>query len=276
MGRYTVRSGENIFDVAMNVYGGIEGVFDLLVCNQDAGSQSGLSLCDTLAPGMILEYTDGFTVNQDIINWFRDNGIIVRNGEHIYRHTDIEPYITAYARKHNEAVLQAAMKAIPSVAKYPSVGITEDEAAAFIACINNGCILIPEVTMEGFDSIIVGDYSCITDIQLPERIGLPYMVIKQAGTLSSIRYELNGGFIIIDWGDNTQSEIDAKSNRLVEAEHCYEDGGSHVIRIYGTPSLHVLDLSETGGTYYPTREIAVGDFTGGTANETINKLILTQ
>lgn len=280
MGKYVVRSGENIFDVAMNVYGGIEGVFDLLVCNQDAASQSGLSLCDTLTPGMELGYTDGFTVNQDVLNWFKDNGIIVRNGEHTYGHIDVISYMTAYAKAYNQKVLQAAMKAVPSVARYPETGITEDEEAMFIDCINDNCMLIGEITSEDFDDIISGDTSCITDIVLPDRISIPFLVIKHTGNLSVIKYELgndNGSFIIIDWGDATQPDMDAVLHRTVEAEHCYDDDGSHVIKVYGTANFQTLDLGNVNGTYYPTREITVHDtFTGNTSNETINELIRTQ
>ena len=35
MRTYTVRTGQNIFDVALTLYGSIEGVFDLLVSNPE-------------------------------------------------------------------------------------------------------------------------------------------------------------------------------------------------------------------------------------------------
>ncbi|MCS2956861.1 hypothetical protein NXX53_06170 [Bacteroides salyersiae] len=42
MGKYTVITGQNLYDIALHIYGSIEGIVDLLMNNPD------LSLCDNL------------------------------------------------------------------------------------------------------------------------------------------------------------------------------------------------------------------------------------
>ena len=61
MGKYRVVAGQNIYDIAMHLYGSIEGIVDLLINNP------GLSLDDNLKSGDELEHTDGFTINPDIV-----------------------------------------------------------------------------------------------------------------------------------------------------------------------------------------------------------------
>lgn len=75
MGKYTITAGQNIYDVAMCLYGSIEGVVDLFINNP------GLSLDDNLNSGDELEYTDGFTISPDIIAYNRQYSLMPANGE---------------------------------------------------------------------------------------------------------------------------------------------------------------------------------------------------
>ena len=50
MGRYRVIAGQNIFDVALHLYGSIEGIVDLMMNNAD------LSLATVLTVGQELVY----------------------------------------------------------------------------------------------------------------------------------------------------------------------------------------------------------------------------
>jgi hypothetical protein len=75
MGRYTVTAGQHIFDVALHLYGSIEGIVDLMMNN------SNLSLASELKAGDELEFTDGFVINPDIVAHFRLNNIVSSNGE---------------------------------------------------------------------------------------------------------------------------------------------------------------------------------------------------
>ena len=54
MGRYKVIAGQNIYDIALHIYGSIEGIVDLMMCNTD------LSLDTTLKVGDELIYSDDF------------------------------------------------------------------------------------------------------------------------------------------------------------------------------------------------------------------------
>lgn len=75
MGKYIITSGQNIYDVALHLYGSVEGIVDLMMNN------ASLSLCDSLKPGMELVYTDDFIINNDIYAYYRMNNIVPSNGE---------------------------------------------------------------------------------------------------------------------------------------------------------------------------------------------------
>lgn len=87
MKQYTVRSGQNIYDVSLTLYGTVEGIFDLLISND------GLTMDTKLSYGMVLNYHEEFVINSGIVSWFRDNNVVVKNGEHVYRHVDVEALI---------------------------------------------------------------------------------------------------------------------------------------------------------------------------------------
>lgn len=97
MPKYTVRSGQNIYDVALTLHGSVEGIFDLLASND------GLTMETELYSGMELNYHDEFMVNKNVALWLKDNGIVVKNGEHIYTHLDVENLIKLHMQdKHKE------------------------------------------------------------------------------------------------------------------------------------------------------------------------------
>ncbi len=75
MAIYKVKSNQNIYDVALHLYGTIEGMFDLLISNPS------LSMSSELRAGMELEYHDDFIINPSIVNQFTENNIIPINGE---------------------------------------------------------------------------------------------------------------------------------------------------------------------------------------------------
>lgn len=79
MGKYTVVHGQNLYDVALHIYGSIEGVVDLMMNN------TSLSFCDELKAGDELVYTDDFIINKDVAAYFKTNAIVPSNGErHVY------------------------------------------------------------------------------------------------------------------------------------------------------------------------------------------------
>lgn len=75
MGKYTITAGQNIYDIAIYLYGSIEGIVDLLINNPE------LSLEDDLQNGDELEYTDDFTISLDIIAYNRQYNLMPSNGE---------------------------------------------------------------------------------------------------------------------------------------------------------------------------------------------------
>lgn len=75
MGKYIVTTGQNIYDIAVCLYGSIEGIVDLLINNPR------LSLDDDLKSGDELEYTDGFIISPDITAYNRMYSLTPANGQ---------------------------------------------------------------------------------------------------------------------------------------------------------------------------------------------------
>lgn len=74
--KYIVKTGENIYDIALTLYGSIEGIFDLLVSNDN------LTMDTRLQKGDELYYHDEFMINQDVAAWVNESGLVVKNGDH--------------------------------------------------------------------------------------------------------------------------------------------------------------------------------------------------
>ena len=55
MGVYTVKPNQNLFDVALHLYGSIEGLFDLLISNPE------LNMTSDLVYGQELIYHEGIS-----------------------------------------------------------------------------------------------------------------------------------------------------------------------------------------------------------------------
>lgn len=75
MGKYIVTSGQNLYDIALHIYGSIEGIVDLMMHN------TGLSLSGKLNAGQELLYTDNYVIDASIVAYNRMNNIIPANGE---------------------------------------------------------------------------------------------------------------------------------------------------------------------------------------------------
>ena len=73
MATYTVQYGQNLFDVALTLYGSIEGILDLLVNNKN------LSINTELKYGDELEYTPYYYEDSTVVSYFKDNNIIPSN-----------------------------------------------------------------------------------------------------------------------------------------------------------------------------------------------------
>ena len=91
MGSYRVVAGQNIYDVALHLYGSVEGIVDLLVNNP------ALSLETELCSGQELAYTDGFVINADVVAYNEMHGIVPSNGErHVYPKYFTGPFTAAF------------------------------------------------------------------------------------------------------------------------------------------------------------------------------------
>ena len=75
MGKYRITAGQNIYDVALHIYGSIEGVVDLMINNLD------LSLDSNLKTGDELVYSDDFIINADVVAHYRMYDITPSGGE---------------------------------------------------------------------------------------------------------------------------------------------------------------------------------------------------
>ena len=75
MATHKVTINQNIWDVALQLYGTIEGAFDLLISNPK------LNMTTELTPGMELEYHDFFVINKDIVSSLISENIVPANSQ---------------------------------------------------------------------------------------------------------------------------------------------------------------------------------------------------
>lgn len=88
MAIHKVTANQNIWDVALQLYGTIEGVFDLLISNP------ALTMTTDLVPGMELEYHDYFVINEGIVSSLKSNNLVPGNGQrHVYYKRTTEPLV---------------------------------------------------------------------------------------------------------------------------------------------------------------------------------------
>lgn len=80
MAQYTVKHNQNIFDISIELYGSIEGIFDLLISNPK------LSMASQLKKGDILEcHPSDFILNDGIVQQLKQQNMFVQNGcRHVY------------------------------------------------------------------------------------------------------------------------------------------------------------------------------------------------
>lgn len=75
MSKYIITAGQNLYDVALHIYGSIEGITDLLVNNP------ALSMASKLHAGQELTYTDDYLIDADVAAYYRQKAINPANGE---------------------------------------------------------------------------------------------------------------------------------------------------------------------------------------------------
>lgn len=75
MGKYKVTHGQCLYDVALHIYGSIEGITDLLINNE------ALSLSTQLKAGDELTYSDNYILNAEVVTSFSSSGTIPSTGE---------------------------------------------------------------------------------------------------------------------------------------------------------------------------------------------------
>lgn len=74
MAIYTVKPNQNLFDVALHLYGNIEGLFDLLISNPE------LNMTSELIYGQELIYHEEFVLNESVVNEFKKQNITPSSG----------------------------------------------------------------------------------------------------------------------------------------------------------------------------------------------------
>ncbi|MDR1503611.1 MAG: hypothetical protein LBT43_14290 [Prevotella sp.] len=97
MGKYVVTTGQNLFDVALHIYGSVEGIIDLMMNNTE------LSLSGTLKAGDELIYSDGYIIDTGVVAYNRANNIVPANGErHVYYKTSAYPLLVEIQIENTE------------------------------------------------------------------------------------------------------------------------------------------------------------------------------
>lgn len=257
MSTYTVKTGQNIYDVALNLYGSIEGVFDLLISND-------ISLDDTLVSGQELAYHDSFVINQDVINSLDDADIVVKNGNTKVQETDIQSVIEAWINTTNANVVSSYkdyLKTKDNNAEEVVLMLEEIGSSTWgsnpIELSNEAkiyfCDLIGDSSTSDNDVVWAYKNGLInaTGAFINADISIPKLLVKQSGISSTLKAQIpTGEFIMFDWGDGSDLDFYGYTENTSYIQHSYNDSGSHKILMYGTTNFVNLDISAIGGMYY--------------------------
>lgn len=76
MKKITVFSGQNLFDIAIQEYGSVEALVKI-------ANDNGLRADDDLTEGQQLIIDDAALVNQQIVNYFKNNGHDLNTGDFV-------------------------------------------------------------------------------------------------------------------------------------------------------------------------------------------------
>lgn len=189
MQTYIAKSGQNIFDIALTIYGSIEGVFDLLISN------SWLTYDTPIKAGMTIEYHNDFVINSDIVRWFQTNGVVPKNGHHSYSCAKISDVFSLWLYTYRA-------EEYDRIAKLPV-----DERNAYLEKFSQPRILIQQVGSEcSMSPWLMGDTYIVVDwgdYSAPQIIG--YTGDEQE---LSHCYNGNGNHIIRVYGNFSLHSLD--------------------------------------------------------------------
>lgn len=304
--KYITKSEQNIYDIALEIYGSVEGVFDLLLSNEN------ISFDTVLTKNTKVFYHSGFELNKNIVNWLKNNKVTVRNGNYKILSTNVREQIIEWVAKTNSQKFSTSitdktgdMIAPPNLwLDSEVIGVSDDETPATE---QNSEAQVTEESLKDEWTIGVKDnFDIDIDtfgksqqaqfldkwyaqgmIVVPSKkeerdayydhVSLPKIKIAQAGNSSSIRMQVPANrFVAIDWGDGTDLDFVHYTKKITEVSHTYEDFGEHEITIYGHNDFTHLDFMKLGGVYYALSDIHVTVFkTPYTDETTLNKLFIT-
>lgn len=160
MKQYTVRSGQNIYDVALTLYGTVEGIFDLLISND------WLNMETVLEYGMVVNYHEEFIINQQIVTWLDSNNVLVKNGEHIYAYQDVDQFI----RDHIEAEHPDLLKTLDDMSPDEQNIFWDERTTPNMTILQQGQLSTITLNIKPNTHLFIdwGDY---TDLQIIEGSG---------------------------------------------------------------------------------------------------------
>lgn len=121
MNKYVTKTGQNIYDIAITLYGSIEGIYDLLLSNPS------ISLTTIFPKGTTLHYHEEFIINSSIPEWFEQNNLIVKNGVHTFDNTSISSKIVQLIEKSIDGALQCGLSRMTINVPKPWHGEPDDD-----------------------------------------------------------------------------------------------------------------------------------------------------
>lgn len=261
MNKYITKSGQNIYDIALTIYGSIEGIFDLLISNPN------ISLETVFTKGVELAYHYDFVLNKDVTNWLKDNKVLVKNGNYKIKSVDIKSTIKTWIKKQN------SQKFImnPEIAINPRLQASEESSGGDELTNSFDKWVLPSMIVLPSDEEEIETYY--------DNMSTPKIKIIQHGNNSTISMQVPANnFVAIDWGDGTDLEFLSYQQKITQVTHIYEDNGNHTIFIYGNNRFTNLDFIKINGIYYALTNIYISkQFITPYTNATIlNQLFIIQ
>lgn len=309
MNKYITKSGQNLYDVALAVYGSIEGIFDLLISNQN------ISIGTVFNTGTELYYHEDFILNDDISQWLKDNNVAVKNGIYKIINTNIKDEIKSWITKTNsqnfiltddttnntmkpdlwkdyEDTIISSNANNSATANAIKWGKQTVSASIIKADLSNSIYSQFNIDISKIDNEekikILDKWYSQGMIILPFKgdkeeyyinMATPKIKIIQASKSSAIRFQLPANnFIAIDWGDGSKMDFYHYKQDTTKATHNYEDDGEHAIIIYGNDKFTNLDFTELNGVYYALTTIFIDKqfITPYDIGNPINNLFITK
>lgn len=188
MGKYKIIQGQNIYDVALHIYGSVEGVTDLMVNNEE------LSFDTDLKAGDELVYSDDYRINEEVTAYYGTHGITPASGEqHVYPKSFTLPKTIEVYASNKEIGVEFAVSGSGKI----EIDWGDNSEVQFITLSDKAIVIshLFDSTVKGKRCISLYMQGYIKMLDISELKPIELYILK---SLSIERFTLNNATLTID------------------------------------------------------------------------------